>query len=334
MKKTLIGLVTACLTVAASGAWADEKIPKICVFDILGSNGPIFGVAKDYALEGQRQGYPYTPMVFTDERVAMEEFKAGGCQGLVATGLRLRAFNSFTGSIDSIGALPSYEALRNTLGAMADPKLAKLMVNGKYEIAGVIPFGAAYIFVNDRSINTLAKASGKKVVALDYDKAQAKLIQQIGAQPVSADITNFGPKFNNGSVDIIAAPAVAYKPLELYRGMGTKGAIIRFPIAMLTYQIVLNKDAFPEGTGQKMRTYIGGQFDRALEIIKKIEADVPASAWMDIAEVDKLGYKNLMRDARIALRDEGIYDRRTLTLMRKVRCQINPGDGECAQPVE
>ena len=318
----------------ANVAWASDKSPKVCVFDILGVNGPVFGMAQDFALYAQKQGYAYTPQVFTDERVAMEEFKAGSCQGLVATGIRVRAFNAFTGSIDSIGALPSYEALKNTLGLMADPRLSKYMVNGNYEISGIIPFGAAYIYVNDRAINTLAKASGKKVVALDYDKAQAKLIQQIGAQPVSADITNFGPKFNNGSVDIIAAPAVAYRPLELYRGIGTKGAIIRFPIAMLTYQIVINKEAFPVGTGQKMRTYIGEQYDRAMDVIRKIELDVPESAWMDISESDKRDYVNLMRDARILLRDEGIYDKNALALMRKIRCQMKPGEAECAKPLE
>ncbi len=332
MNKVLITILTAlCSTSAVHAA---DKVNKMCVFDILGANGPIFGVAKDYQLEAQRQGYPFTPVVFTDERVAMEEFKTGGCQGLVATGLRTRAFNSFTGSIDSIGALPTYDALRTTIVNMSDPKLAKLMVVGKYEIGGILPFGAAYIYVNDRAINTLAKASGKKIVALDYDKAQAKLIQKIGAQPVSADITNFGPKFNNGSVDIIAAPAVAYRPLELFRGMGTKGAIVRFPIAQLTLQIVLDKDAFPPGTGQKMRTYVASQFDQALGVIKKIEAEVPNNVWMDINDAEKKDYSTLMREARIALRDEGIYDKRTLTLMRKVRCQINAADAECAQPLE
>lgn len=36
------------------------------------------------------------------------------------------------------------------------------MVVGPYEIAGLGTIGPAYLFVNDRSINTLAKAAGKK----------------------------------------------------------------------------------------------------------------------------------------------------------------------------
>ena len=46
------------------------------------------------------------------------------------------------------------------------------MVNGKYEVVGVIPIGDAYLLVNDRNINTVAKAAGKKIAVLDYDEAQ------------------------------------------------------------------------------------------------------------------------------------------------------------------
>ncbi len=66
------------------------------------------------------------------------------------------------------------------------------MRNGQYEVAGVIPVGDAFLMVNDRSINSVAKAAGKKIAVLDYDQAQKIMVQQIGAQAVSADVTNFG----------------------------------------------------------------------------------------------------------------------------------------------
>ena len=49
------------------------------------------------------------------------------------------------------------------------------------------------------------------------------MVQQVGAQAVSANVTNFGSKFNNGQVDIIGAPAAVFKPLELHKGLGSKG---------------------------------------------------------------------------------------------------------------
>ncbi len=60
------------------------------------------------------------------------------------------------------------------------------------KLLGVIPVGDAYLLVNDRSINTVAKAAGKKIAVLDYDEAQKIMVQQVGAQAVSADVTNFG----------------------------------------------------------------------------------------------------------------------------------------------
>ena len=70
-------------------------------------------------------------------------------------------------------------------------------------MAAIIPLGAAYVFVNDRKIDSVEKAAGKKIAVLDFDKAQAKIVQKLGAQPVSSDVTNFAGKFNNGQVDII-----------------------------------------------------------------------------------------------------------------------------------
>ncbi len=42
------------------------------------------------------------------------------------------------------------------------------------------------------------------------------MIESIGAYPVSVSLTNLGSMFNNGSVDTIGAPAIAYDALKLY----------------------------------------------------------------------------------------------------------------------
>jgi hypothetical protein len=190
--------------------------------------------------------------------------------------------------------------------------------------------GSAFLLVNDRSINTLAKAAGKKIAVLDYDKAQAKLVQKVGAQPVSADVTTFGGKFNNGQVDIIGAPAIAFKPLELHKGLGTKGAIVRFPIAQITGNVIVRKSKFPEGYGQKSRDWVATQVPRAMGIIKKTEAEIPAKFWMDIPANDKIGYVKLMRESRIDLTKDGIYNKKMMSLLKKVRCQQDSSSFECA----
>ncbi|MDA0582577.1 DUF6091 family protein, partial [Acinetobacter baumannii] len=110
------------------------------------------------------------------------------------------------------------------------PQAAKLMVEGNYEVGGIVPFGAAYPMVNNRAIDSVEALAGKRIAALEYDKAQALMVERVGGKPVAVDINNLSAKFNGGEVDMIAAPTLAYKPLELNKGIGTKGGIARFPL--------------------------------------------------------------------------------------------------------
>ncbi|KAA5610314.1 putative multidrug efflux protein AdeT1, partial [Pseudomonas aeruginosa] len=102
-----------------------------------------------------------------------------------------------TGSLDAVGALTNMKTAINAYKLLSSPMAAKNMVVGPYEIAGLGTIGPAYLFVNDRSINTLAKAAGKKIGVFKYDEAQPKLVQHVGGQAVSVDVTNAGAKFNN-----------------------------------------------------------------------------------------------------------------------------------------
>ncbi len=327
LQQLKLGLMAGTIAIVSSQAQARQTI---CVFDLVGTAGDVYALMKDYALAAKGWGADIQLKAYTDERVAAEDFKAGKCDGASISGMRGRQFNSFTGSIDAIGALPDLKLTINVMQLLAKPQLAKDMVSGPYEVAGVIPVGAAYLFVNDRSLNTLAKAAGKKVAVLDYDKAQAKMVQQIGAQPVSSDVTNFGSKFNNGQVDVIGAPAVVFKPLELYKGLGSKGAIIRFPLLQVTGNVIIRKDKFPEGYGQKSRTWVAGQLPRAYTMLTKMEAEIPAKYWMDIPANDKVGYVKLMRESRIALTKEGIYNKKMMSFLKRARCQAEPSSFECA----
>ncbi|TDP83829.1 hypothetical protein EV672_104210 [Aquabacterium commune] len=318
---------------------------KVCVYDLLGTSGDLFNMAKDYVVAMQKHGAAVELKGYTDERVASEDFRTGQCDGLIATAFRTRQFNAVAGSIDTLGATTivkdgkidiadSYEVVRKVIQTYTAPQAAKLMVEGNYEVGGIIPLGAAYPVVNDRKINTVEALAGKRIASFDYDKAQAVMIQRIGAQPVSADITNFSTKFNNGTVDMIAAPTMAYKPLELYKGIGKNGAIARFPILILTYQVILNKTKFPDGFGEHSRQYWLSQFDRAMQLIRQADASVPPGTWMDLTPENSYKYTLMLRESRIDIAQKGMYDKRGLKVIKKIRCSVNPGDPECATKSE
>ncbi len=338
MKKLKTAVLSASLLALSQPALASQKL---CVYDLLGSVGDIYNMARDYAIAAQTMGAKITLQSYTDERVAANDFMAGQCDAVFATGLRTRVFNATAGAIDSLGAstllregkvdMPgSFEVVRKTIQTFSSPAAAKLMTRGNYEVAGIIPFGTAYPVVNDRNIKTVEALAGKKIASFDYDKAQAVMIQKIGAQPVSADITNFASKFNNGSVDMIAAPAAAYKPLELHKGIGSKGAVQRFPILILSYQLIINNQKFPEGFGQKSRQYWAGQHDRAMELVMKAERDIPANVWGDLTSDNMIKYTVMLRESRVDIAEQGIYDKQGLQIMKRVRCSLSPRDSECS----
>ncbi len=316
---------TAVLVVASAVAQAQVT----CVFDLVGKQGDTYELARDFALQAKREGINMTLRPYTNEGVAYEDFKAGQCDAVMMTNLRARQLNKFVGSVDSIGAVPSQDALRSVLNLLLSPKSADRMVSGPYEVAAIIPLGPVYPFVDDRAINTLAKASGKKIAVLEWDKTQARLVQEIGAQPIASDITNFAGKFNNGQVDIIAAPAIAFRPLELHRGLGTQGAIVNMPFMQITAVALIRHERFKPGDGQKLRNIATRMIDPAFKLIKKSEDDIPAQYWAQVPRVEIDGYFGLMREARIRLTRDGEYDPDMMRFLKRVRCRYDPANAEC-----
>ncbi|MCH7337884.1 putative solute-binding protein [Acinetobacter sp. NIPH 2699] len=313
----------------ATVSFTTQAKQTLCVFDLVGRNGDVYALMKDYQLAAKAWGADIELRVGQNEAVLAEDFKAGKCDAVSITGMRGRQFNQFTGSLDAIGAITDLKFAVKVMQGLSSPTFAKAMVNGRYEVVGVIPVGDAYLMVNDREINTVAKAAGKKIAVLDYDEAQKIMASQVGAQAVSSDVTNFGAKFNNGQVDIIGAPAAAFKPLELHKGLGTKGAIVNYPILQVTGNIIIRSDKFPEGYGQKSRQWVSSQLPRALDILGKMKADIPKRYWMDVPASDQPGYQKLMREARIDLTKRGVYDKRMMKLLWQFRCRENAKNFEC-----
>ena len=338
MKLRALALASAALMTFAGQASAKNLL---CVWDVAGKSGDIYNAAIDYALAMQKStGVEITLKTYIDERVAVEDFRAGQCDGVMATSFRIKPFNGVSSSMDSIGSTTivrnnkidmagSYEVVRRVIQAFASPGAAKLMVEGNYEVGGIFPLGAAYPIVRDRAMNSVEALSGKKIAAFDYDKAQGTMIQRIGAQPVSVDVTNIGPRFNNGFVDMVTLPAVAYKPLELHKGIGTKGAIGRFPLMIPTVQMVINRSKFPEGFGEKSRNFWLSQFDRAMGLIANAEKGIPAATWDELPPENVPKYVLMLREARIEIGKQGMYNKQALNIVKRARCSVNAADSEC-----
>jgi hypothetical protein len=306
----------------------------ICIWDIAGRSGPIFAAAQDQRGQILSFGVEVDMIPYTNESVLAEDLKSGRCDAALMTGLRARLFHRYSGTIDSVGGVPDDAHMRVLLQAVNHPRNADKMVSGEYVVLGIAPAGAAYVFVNDRSISSLARAAGKKVAVLDYDRTQAEMVSQIGATPIASDIVSAPNKFNNGVVDVLAAPLVAYEVLELYKGMTPNGGIVRFPLAQITMQLIGRHDKFPNEIAQLVREAFLENYDLIMSRLGEEIDKVPARWWIDIPERDQQEYEVMMQQARLHLRDQNYYDPDMLTLQRRVRCRFDGGRAECVNPVE
>lgn len=322
------------LSLVAAAPVAAAKTVTMCVFDVIGANGDMYNMVEDYALEMKAHGVDFDLRPYTDEGVAVGDFNSGQCDAVAATDIRTRPFNRFTGSISAVGALPTYKDLKTTLATLAQPKAAPLMKSKGYEVLGIVPAGAGYLFVNDRSIDTAGELAGKRMATLDYQKDAIHMVNHVKATVVPSDITNFAGKFNNGSVDTAYAPAFAYEALELYKGIGDTGGIVDYPLAQLTIQIVARDDVFEDETAQKSREVAWGMYGQAMDLIKRQEAAIPDEKWIRIPEGDIQGYQEMFRENRLQLRDgtdgaDEVYHPKMMSLLSKIRCASNPGASEC-----
>lgn len=328
-------LLAALITVGAFGAHdatAQDKV--VCVYDPMGVNGQAYRMADKMrlaAIEKFQVGMVLKPYV--EEKTAGDDLAAGKCDAAVLTGVRARSFGLKSATIEAIGALPTYSLLKSAIGTLARTDAAVLMKGSTYETAGIFPAGAVYLYVRDGNIRKASQLAGKKISAISDDSAANTMIREIGATGVGATTATFGPMFNSGSVDACYAPATAFEPLELYRGVGQAGGIIDFPLSQLTFQFVVRHDKFPAGFGQWGREYAYGQYETAKGFVTAIEGAVK-SRMLTIPSEDKPGYDQKFQAVRVKLRDQGVYDKSILTMMRRLRCGADGSRAECATTVE
>lgn len=330
----VLGLLLATLTAQAAPA---KLVPvKACIFDPAGANGPFAQLSRDLAVEAQRYGMRLNVKIYLQEHVAAEDFKAGQCDLVGMSTLRARQFNKMVGSIDAPGNLRTYAEVKSLLHVLANPAFQPMTITGRYQVIGVMPIGALYVMTRDRAINSIEKAAGKRVGVLDWDTSQSKMISALGAQPIPSDITSYGGKFNNGQVDIIAAPAIAYEPLELYKGIGKNGGVIRFPLLHATATIMIRRDFLIEKMPdldkriEQLQAYGLRFLDSHLERLKVAEKAIPGAVWMELSADEKNKYSRMLRQARIGMTQDGVYDTSTMNLLKRVRCKHDPANEECS----
>lgn len=334
MKKIWVSATLTAFAAIGFSAQAQAAKVDVCVFDLLGKSGESYQMAQEWALAAKGWGAEVNLIPRQDEAVADNDFKAGKCDGVFMTAMRARQYNKFAGSIDALGGAPSNAIAQRAISFALDKRNAAKMVTTlggkKYEVAGISPLGSAFIFVRDKNINSIEKAAGKKFAVLGYDDAQKIMVQRVGAQAVISDVSNFVAKFNNGQVDMVGAPAYAYKPLEIYKGLGNHGAMFNFPVLQVSADFVIRPEQFPAGFGQKSRDWFVKNLPKAMSMINRLEGEIPAKYKMNLSAEDKTKYQKMLRDGRMDMTKRGIYDPAMMSVLKRARCSVEKTNFECS----
>lgn len=320
----------SCLGLFSSITSAANLSPlTMCVFDFIGNGGPVHKAMEEYKIDAARWGVDLSFKVYNNDRVASEEFKNGVCDMLNLPGIRAREYNDFTGSINAVGALPTYKHLGMVIKSLSSEKAVKVLRKGDYEIIGLSPVGAIFLFVNDKNIKEPEDMAGKKITVLDSAPESGYLAKRIGMTPVSSSIMNALQKFNNHAVDITGAPGLAYEPLEMHKGLEPDGGIIKWPTLQVTMQLIVRWKKIPEGFAQKSRNLFANKYLADIKMIEKSEDTIPEKYWIEITDAAKNNWNETFRQSRIALREQKVYNAKALTLFRKIRCKVDPNLAEC-----
>ena len=307
---------------------------QVCVFDLLGKAGESYKFLEEWALVSKKWGAQVQLISFQDEDLADKAFQNDKCDAVYMTSMRARTYNKFAGSIDALGGVPSNKIAQKAVEYVLDPRNTKRMTTTlqgeNYEVAGIGLIGSAYIFVKDRSLNSIEKAQGKKFAILHYDRAQRVMVERVGAVPVMSDISNFIKKFNTGEVDVVAAPAYAYKPLEIEKGLGSKGAMLNFPVVNVTADLIVRPERFPAQFGEQSRQWFLQKIPQSFVMVQRLEAAIPSKIKMQLSKEDKEKYQRLLREGRIDLTKQGIYDPGMMRVLKKARCTVERTNFECS----
>ena len=331
MKKEFLALTTIVLLGISSTSQAKQEI---CVFDLLGKAGESYKMMEEWALAAKTWNTDVQLIAYQNEELADKDFKNGKCDAAYITTMRARQYNKFAGSNDALGGVPTNAIALKAITFVLDKRNVKRLKttidNEEIEIGGIGQIGPAYIFVNDRAINTIEKGKGKKFAVLAYDKAQIAMVERVGAIPVPSDISNFIKKFNTGEVPMVGAPAYAFKPLEMEKGLGSKGALINFPVLNVTADLVFRSQKFPATFGNDSRTWFIKQLPRQFSMVKRLEEGIPAKYRLNLSKADTEKYQKLLRDGRMDLTRQGIYDPTMMSVLKRARCTVDRTNFECS----
>lgn len=314
---------------SAAGALVSRKV---CVWDPVGNHGPVMAFFGDLVPTAIRWGLDLDFLPYADENKAAQDLREGKCSMAIVTAIEARAFSKFAGTLDAIGGITSERGLHMTLATLTRKRAGELMSDGEFEVVAAMPVGSMYAYVRDRRITSIETMRSKKIASLNNDIQTRMLAKLADATAVPETLSSFANSFNQGRLDVVIMPALAYNTFELYKGLGETGGIIEDRMFYGMLEIVARKSEFDADFGDKMRHYAVNRLKAMLDMIAEAESTIPKHYWIKTTPENKAQLEAFFKDIRLTLMVEDKFDKRTLSMLYKIRCNTMPERAECSAP--
>lgn len=311
----------------------DGEIPvrSVCVWDVLGKQGPIYAALIDQRIRLSHYGISLKIEAYTNEQDVVDKLKEGHCDTSIMSGAKAKQFNDFTGSIESLGGVPSRRHMRYLLQVLASTHAHKKMVQGNYHVVGVIPIGFNYLFNRTPGQPRLSNLFNPQTTAAAVieDVNHNALFNAFSTQllPVQ-NISGAAGAYNLAEADMFMTPLVGYNMFNLGQGLKA-GSIVDYPLSQMTLQVISRLDTIPMEVGQFLREDI---FVKTNMFYRKVENNtrgVPREKMFKLSSRDTAKLDTKIMDIRKKLTDEGVYNASMMKLQKNIRCKIDKQRDEC-----
>jgi hypothetical protein len=311
----------------------DGEIPSrtTCVWDVLGKQGPIYTTTIDQQLRLKHYGITITVEAYTDEQKVVDKLKSGECDTGVMSGAQAKQFNDFTGSIESLGGVPSRQHMKYLMQVLASTNAHKRMQQGNYHIVGVIPIGDSYLFTHDEKKPTLEGIFNGKAAAVEGDVSQQALYSAFDMNLLKGESSaEIAGAYNLAKANVMMAPLIGFNMYNL--GIGLKnGSIIDYPISQMTLQVVSRLDTVPPEVGQLLREDLFVKLNMMYREVEKNSREVPREKMLKLSTHEEKVLEGKIDAIREQVTNAGGYNLGMMKLQRKIRCKLDKSRQECLE---
>lgn len=320
--------IRALRTLYADQFDGDKIIRSFCVWDMLGRAGPVYAAVDDQRFRSLHYGLQLNLRAYQDEDELVRALQQGECDAALMSGSRALAFNRFTGTLEAPGAVPDIRHLQVLMQVIASPEMAGRMESGGYVVLGVASLGEHYAYTTDPQENSLRGLRGKTLAVPAENPALQALAAALQAQVIPGPRLGVVNRFARAEVDAMLAPLVAFH----VAGSGqirSGSAILNYPLAQSTIQLIGRQERFPTGLAQILREDFLFRFSHYVRRVERERKNIAPELWREIPAAEKTAVAGRLRSLRRQLGEEGVYDSGMLRLEGKVRCRITPQAEEC-----